>query len=453
MNLKSNILKLTLALLLVPIFAFAQVDFSKKPDDDLGNVEDEYQEFFFEALKQKGIENYQRAIDALQKCLNLDSSKPVLFYELGKNYKLLDNYEAAASNLKKAVSMQPDNEWILDELYDVYALNNDLDNAIATVKQLVQFHPDYKMDLATLYVKKQQYQDALLLLDELDSELGANELRDTMRNDIYDISGNDTDRIKDLEKRVAANPNNEENHLKLIYRYSEAGQENKAFQAAENWLQQKPDSKLVHLALYKFYMDRGQTEGAISSMKIVLSAPEINNDAKAKVLKDFVDFVEQNPQYEDDLLEVTSQTEINTSTKSLSDLGEYYLKSGDKAKALKNYKDALAKEPNNFLFLKNVLLLELDSQAFDTAEARSSEALELYPAQPILYLINGVAHNKLNAPKKAIEQLEMGLDFLIDDPKMEADFYQQLSVAYRLENNMAQSEAFAKKAEKLKAQN
>ena len=33
----------------------------KRPDDDLGNVEDEYQELFFEALKQKGIENYQRS--------------------------------------------------------------------------------------------------------------------------------------------------------------------------------------------------------------------------------------------------------------------------------------------------------------------------------------------------------------------------------------------------------
>ena len=39
-------------IVLLPQNFYAQVDFNKRPDDDLGNVEDAYQEFFFEALKQ-----------------------------------------------------------------------------------------------------------------------------------------------------------------------------------------------------------------------------------------------------------------------------------------------------------------------------------------------------------------------------------------------------------------
>ena len=31
-------------------------------EDDLGNVSDEFQEHFFEALKQKAIENYDKAL-------------------------------------------------------------------------------------------------------------------------------------------------------------------------------------------------------------------------------------------------------------------------------------------------------------------------------------------------------------------------------------------------------
>jgi len=30
-------------------------------NDDLGDVTDEFQEYFFEALKQRGIENYEKA--------------------------------------------------------------------------------------------------------------------------------------------------------------------------------------------------------------------------------------------------------------------------------------------------------------------------------------------------------------------------------------------------------
>lgn len=447
------ILIILFGIILIPQASFAQVDFNKPPDDDLGNVEDEYQEFFFEALKQKGIENYQRAIDALQKCLNLDSKKPIIYFELGKNYKLLENYESAEANLLKAESMQPDNEWILDELYDVYAKEGDLENAIKTVKQLVDFHPDYKQDLASLYIRNGNYQEALLLLDELDKELGTNEVRDTMRNNIYDLTGNSKDRIENLEQRVANNPNNEQNYLRLIYRYSQSGNSKKAYDAAQKWLSQTPDSKLVHLALYKFYLDDGETERAINSMKIVLNTPEIDGAAKTKVLKDFVNFVSKNPQYEKELIEVTAQAGANTTAEEAINLGQYYLKSGDKVKALQSFEDALNKEPDNFTAIKTILLLRLDLNQFDEVVTQSNSVLELYPAQPILYLLNGVANNKLNKPKAAIDNLQMGLDYLIDDPKMETDFYLQLSEAHKLDNNISQSQAFAKKAQALKAQN
>ncbi len=441
-----------LGMLIFPQVSYAQVDFNKRPDDDLGNVEDEFQEYFFEALKQKGIENYNRAVEALHKCLNLDSKKPVIYFELGKNYNKLKNFGAAEDHLKRAISMQPDNEWFLDELYDVYFQQDDIDNAIKTIKQLVKYHPDYKEDLATLYVREKRYKQALELLDELDEELGVSEARDAMRNDIYSITGNADDRIENLEQRVANNPNNEENHLKLIYRYSQTGDKKKAYKAAKNLLKVKPESKFVHLALYKFYLQDGKVEEAINSVKITLTSPGINADAKAKVLKDFVNFVSKNPEYEGDLVDITALVDDHKDAKTHSELGRYYLKAGDKAKALSNFREALKQNPNDFRLIKDVLLLELDIEDYDSVQKNSQEALELYPAQPILYLVNGVANNKQGNHKQAIESLEMGLDFLIENPKMEADFYSEMSIAYKALNNISKSETFAKKALDLKAQ-
>src|SRR5690606_42105561 len=90
--------------------------------------------------------------------------------------------------------------------------------------------------------------------------------------------------------------------------------------------------------------------------------------------------------------------------------------------------------------------LQLDLNQYENAIKRSNAALEVFPAQPIFYLVNGVAQNQLKQAKKAIKTLESGLDYLTDDPKMEADFYKQLSIAYKQDNNIAKSEAFAKKA-------
>jgi tetratricopeptide (TPR) repeat protein len=314
-------------------FSYAQDKPLQTPDDDLGNVEDAFQEYFFEALKQKGIENYDLAIIALQKCLSLNSKLPVVYFELGKNYNKLKNFGEAEDALKTAIDMQPDNEWFLDELYDVYYQQDDINNAIKTIKQLVKYHPDYKEDLAALYVREERYKQALELLDELDAELGLSESRDAMRNDIYSITGNADDRIENLEQRVANNPNNEDNHLKLIYRYSQTGDKKKAYKAAKNLLKINPESKFVHLALYKFYLQEGKVDEAINSVKIVLTSPEINADAKSKVLKDFVGFVAKNPEYESDLVDITAIVDDNKDAQTHSDLGQYYLKAGDKVKA------------------------------------------------------------------------------------------------------------------------
>lgn len=446
MKTKLNILLLLFGMLMLSQNVHAQVDFNKRPMDDLGDVEDKFQEYFFEALKQKGIENYQKSADALLKCIIIDDSNPVLYYELGKNYKALKNFGAAEDALKKAVSKSPENEWFLDELYDIYIQQDEMDKALKTVKQLVKFHPDYKQDLASLYIRLKKYKEALKLLDEMDEQLGYSDDRDYLRNQVYTLTGNDDDRIENLEERVKSNPEDESNYLRLIYRYSETGETQKAFDAAKRLLKLNPDSQLVHLALYKFYLDDNDTDNAIKSMKVVLTSPVIKPEPKAKVLNDFVKFVRNNPEYEADLIEITNLVSEDKSVKTLLELGEYYVKSNNKEKALSYYEEALKQEPNDFKIIRDVLLLQVDLNKNEEAAQSSMEALELFPAQPILYLINGVANNKLKQPQKAIESLEMGLDYVVENPKMEADFYTQLSEANKLANNISQSETFAKKA-------
>ncbi|MFY0712080.1 tetratricopeptide repeat protein [Seonamhaeicola sp. NFXS20] len=440
-------------IIFIPILTFAQVNFNKTPDDDLGDVEDQFQEAFYEALKQKGIENYDRAVESLLKCIELDASIPVLYFELGKCYNKIKNFGSAEDAFKKAVSKDPDNEWFLDELYGFYVSQNEYEKAVKTVKQLVEYHPDYKEDLASLYLRMKKYDDALNILDELDEEHGISITRDMMRNRIYELTGKKKDQIKNLEKRVDDNPEKESNYLALIYRYSENNQKEKAFETAKELLKIKPNSKLVHLALYKFYLDDNDAEKAIESMKIVVKSSEIKPEAKLKVLTDFVAFVSKNPQYETDLVEATALVEGTNNSKTLTELGQYYLAKNNKEKALENFEAALKLEPNNFGVLKNVMLLYLDLKKFNLANEASSKALDNYPSQPLLYLINGVSFNELNQPQKAIDALEIGLDYIIDDVKMESDFYNQLSKAYTLLNNTAKAKTFSDKAKQLQNTN
>ena len=429
------------------------VDFNKTPEDDLGDNEDKFQELFYEALKQKGIENYDRAAEALQKCIAIDKTVPVLYFELGKSYNKLKNFVAAEDAFKEAVEKDPDNEWFLDELYGFYVSQNEPDKAIKTVKQLVRFHPDYKEDLASLYVRTKKYDEALEIIDALDAEFGISVSRDIMRNRIYEATGRKKDQIKNLESRVEDNPEKESNYLALIFRYSENNDKEKAFETAKELLKINPNSQLVHLALYKFYLDDDDAEKAIESMKIVVKSTAIKPEAKLKVLTDFIKFVKENPEYEGDLVEATAMVTDANNSKTVEELGHYYLAKNNKVKALEHFEAAMKLEPNNFGVLRNVMLLYIDLKKYELAKAKSGEALEIYPSQPILYLIHGVALNELNLPKEALEPLETGLDYIIDDTKMEADFYNQLSKAHTLLNNTAKAKSFSYKAKQIQSQN
>jgi len=98
-------------------------------------------------------------------------------------------------------------------------------------------------------------------------------------------------------------------------------------------------------------------------------------------------------------------------------------------------------------------LLQIDFKKYDTAEKLSSDALAIFPAQPLLYLINGVAKNNLKNPDEAIESLNTGLDYLFDNPTMEQDFYKQLQQAYTLKGNSKKAAEYAKKAAQIKLTN
>ena len=449
MRLKISLVASIFGLFFIPQTNYAQVDFNKTPDDDLGNIEDKYQEYFFEALKQKGIENYDRSIKAFLKCVELDDSQSVVYFELGKNYIQLKNFGAAEDVLKKAISIDPDNEWYLNELYGVYEQTNDFDNALKTIKLLVRFHPDYQENLANLYSKNNKFRQALKILDDMDKEYGYAKSRDYLRNQIYDANGDDKDRIENLEERITNNPKDEQNYLKLIYRYSEQNDRKNAFNTAQKLLENLPSSHLVHLALYKFYLEDNETERAINSMGIVLKSDTVNPEAKAKVLNDFVKFAQDNPQYEARLLEITADVTDDETGKSSAEMAQYYLQKGDKQKALSHFKIALQRDADDFDTIKKVLLLQIDLDMFSDAVVLSNQALEMFPSQPILYLANGVANNNLQQYKEAIESLEIGIDYVIDNVIMEIDFYKQLSTAYKYLNNIQKSQSFAKKAEAL----
>lgn len=434
--------------LMVSSSLFAQENEGEEPTDDLGNVTDEFQESFFEALKQKAIENNELALEALkkaEKAATSEEQKAVVNYEIGKNLVAVRRYQDAEAYYKKVLNSQGEKLDVMESLYDIYYKERDYDKAIPLVKKLIQQDDDYKEDLANLYTRTKQYDKALALLDELDESWGETAYRNTLRSTIYKKTGNKEAQIDRIESKTAAGKKSEQDYLSLIYLYSEEGNAAKAFETAKELIVTYPKSELAHFALYKFYLENGQTKEAISSMEKVFDSQKIDTESKYKVLGDFIGFVESNPEYESKL-EKTIKSFSKANGGVYEKLGDYYVHKGRKEDALKAYEKGVALDSDNYSLIKSTLVIQIEMQKYAEAQALSSNALDIFPAQPLLYLFNGVANIGLNNADDAIEKLETGVDYIIDNLILEKDFYTQLEIAYTQKGELKKAEKYAKKA-------
>lgn len=441
-------------MLIIPQFTYAQDKGEEEITDELGVVTDRFQEHFFEALKQKGIENYDRALQSLEKAAQESPNEVVIYFEMAKNYGFLEQWDKAEENYNKVLKMEPDMPEAYEGLYDVYYNTNKHLQAIEVVKKLIPFDRDYKEDLANLYERTEQYEKALQLLDELDQELGNNDYRNQLRQQIYSKSDDTGGQISDLEQRINRTPTNEQDFLNLIYLYSEQNNKEAAFATAKKLIEINPGSELAHLALYKFYLDEGKTSEAIASMKKVFVSDKIEDENKFKVLNDFLLFVNENPSFEKNLEEMVALfSEESNNNQVYVQLGNYYLGKEMKAEALQYFQMGLKSNATDYNLIKKTLLLQIDFNKFKEAEELSKKSLDLFPSQPLLYLINGLANRNLENTSRAKSMLETGLDFLIDDLQMELDFYLQLSKVYEKEGNSSKSTEYEKKAKNILEKN
>ncbi len=132
---------------------------------------DEFQEHFFEALKQRGIENFDRAIDELLKCKKIDDNASVAF-ELGKNYYSQKDYDLAKESFQRAVNKKPQNQWFLLGLFNTQIKLNERDDALTTGKKIIHLNPKFREDVAKVHINRQEYKKALKQLEKLQKEAG-----------------------------------------------------------------------------------------------------------------------------------------------------------------------------------------------------------------------------------------------------------------------------------------
>lgn len=433
-----------LGILFIPNILFAQNE-----PEDVASVNNEFDNNFYESLKQKGIENYDKAIESLDKCLVLEPNNPVVFFELGKNYLAQKKYPTAYSYFEKVTEIDSKNRWAWVGMYDVCYETKDYNKAIPIVEKLIEFKDEYKEDLVSLYMNTQQFDKALELINQLNETVGKSEKRELYKADILKDAKYQSAEKFNLLEQIKKYPKEESNYIALIYMYSQSNQEEKALEIAQKLEAAIPTSDWAQVSLFKFHLNNNDGEKAVKAMNIVLSSSKIDSKIKHRILNEFLIFTTTNPQFETDLDKAITYFDDDKNVDVAKEIGKFYFLKSDWIKAKKYFEQQIKNHSEDIEIQKLLLQTYIELQDFRALSEKADELIQYYPTQPDLYYFSGLAQNQLGNFKKAKEALEAGLDFVIDDTVLEINFYLQLSQAYEGLGDLKKKESYFTKADEL----
>ena len=131
-------------LISAPTFAqwksyYPETNESKKEVKEQNQEKDNFlfNQYLFNALKAKSLENFEESLKFFQKCIKLDDSQAVPFYESAVINKERGNFDLATKQIKKAFAIEKDNRWFVIAYAEILFSNQDFKNAAIKYKKLI----------------------------------------------------------------------------------------------------------------------------------------------------------------------------------------------------------------------------------------------------------------------------------------------------------------------------
>lgn len=439
-----------IAFIIFLLFSFGNRLFAQQNPEDIALEENKTEDYFFEALAQRGIENYDKAIVAIQKCLEKEPKNAAFLYELGKNQLDAKDYVAAEITFKSAVEIDNKQRWYWNGLYDVYYQTKNYEKAIGVVQKLIEFDPNMREDLVSLYMNTDQKEKALHLLKEMEASSHLTKTMEFYKLKLESSKEFVSPKKETLEKGIKEHPKYEQNYIDLISLYLSFNQEEKAFEIAKQLEKEIPNSDWAHVSLVKFYLASNDGINASKSMFKVLMNSKIDLKIKHRVFNEFLIFAVKNPTFFTDVDAAIPYFDNDPEIAVAKEVAKFFWKKSDLDKAIYYFEKAIKKSPDDIESLNYFLEVLQQKQDYQRLVVKATECIELFPTQPNYYFYAGLGYNQLKNYKKAKENLENGLDFVIEDLKLEANFYKQLVICCEFLNDLKAKQLYASKLKQIK---
>ena len=409
---------------------------SNKKEEEKSNDDFQYKSYYFTAIKQKSLENFEESIKHFEKCIRLDKEQASPYYEIAKIYLLNKELQESYNYSKQAYQTDKSNKWYAQFYADILFKTKNYYESARIYKSLIKQHKekeDYYLDLAKVYLYDKNLRLSIKTYNDLEKLKGVNHYTSTQKHKLYLELKDFNKAASELENLLIEFPYDTEIYEILSDCYILSGDLDKALEILIKLSELKPNSPSIHLSLSDFYLQKGNYEKYREELLLAFSSEKLDLQLKIKKIVPLLTPVYENKLENFDFVFELSKiiVEIHPFDAMSNYIYADLLRIDQKTElSVSYYKKVVEINKNEIGAWEEMLFLELRLNRLDSLNTDSEQAIEIFPTNPIFYYLNGLSFYYKKNYEKTIEPIKTGVNFVVSNPNLSSEMYSILGNSY-----------------------
>ena len=434
-----------------------------KPDKDK-KVKDSRYDFkstFHNAMQEKMRDNYDVAAEEFQKCLSMEPDNDAVHYALSDCYEKLKQMEKSLEYAVKAYDLDNSNKWYQLRCADLYFAKGDYHNAAKYYGMSIEEEKnlDIKFRYAESLIFSAQYKEAITVLDELEVETMVSPQLSLTKHDLYLELGDQESADKELKKLIENDPNNIENRIVVADYFLRTNQMQEAEKIANDALEIAPKNGELRLILADIAIRKGDLTTCFNHLEVGFNSADVSLTQKMGLIGNLQQYAFEDSEDGrkikaglESLYQIIYTEELQNDT--LHAQYGYFLDGiGRPLEAIEQFEKVVKIHPASFDNWMTLIYAQMDIQDYDGMFKSSKEAVELFPAQPVIFLFAGISATESGNFDQSEEWLYYGKGLVVKNPSLDADFQHQLGILSWRQKDYDQAHTYFDEAKRIDAFN
>lgn len=379
--------------------------------------------------------NYKKAINDLNKSIQLDSNNCKSYSNLGDIYFVLKDYEKALYNYNISVEIEPLNPVWLEDRIDIYILQNNYKDALNDLNKTIELYPEssyYFNNRADFYWDYLEEYD-LALKDyakviDLNNDSYQTARAINNRAIIYINQGEDKLAIEEYSKAIIIEPTEPLCYSNRARRWQHLGDYTKALNDFTKSIELETDNTEWYVYRAECYQEMGDLTSALKDYDKMIDlnpSSSFNYNNRADFYWDYLD------EYDLALKDYAKAIDLNSDdlevARAINNRAIIYSTKGEDKLAIEEYTKSIIIEPYEPLYYSNRGRRWQNLGNYTKALNDFRKSIELETDNPEWYIYSADCYTEMENFKLALRDISSAIKKDKNDPYywyLRADFYE-----------------------------